>query len=164
MKTLRQRLLIAVGISAGLLASMNLFAQSPQPKQQAYTIDSQTEYATVVNSINDLAGKLYQAHQAFPNLTYAHIYDASGALMGFTVAGVPQSAKADEISGYLMELEVLGNAVQTMDDSFLPASKNMRLSSRVSKKKAIESMSIAENADIMHASGATSTRASSSYK
>ena len=80
--------------------------------------------------------------------------------MGFTVAGVPQSAKADEISGYLMELEVLGNAVQTMDDSFLPASKNMRLSSRVSKKKAIESMSIAENADIMHASGATSTRAS----
>ena len=63
MKTLRQRLLIAVGISAGLLASMNLFAQEAQPKQQAYTIDSQTEYVTVVNSINDLAGKLYQAHQ-----------------------------------------------------------------------------------------------------
>jgi hypothetical protein len=164
MKTLRQRLLIAVGISAGLLASMNLFAQEVKPRTQTYMIDSQAEYLTVVKSISDLAAKVYQAHQTYPGLTYAHVYDASGALMGFTVTGVPQSSTADEISGYLMELEALGNAVHTMDDSFLPESKNTRLTSRVSKRKAIESMSPAENTETMHASGATPAEAASSYK
>jgi len=165
MKTLRQRLLIAVGISAGLLASMNLFAQEVKPANpRAYTIDSQAEYLTVVKSINDLAGKLYQAHQTFPSLTYAHVYDGRGALMGFTVTGVPKSAIADEISGYLMDLETLGNAVYTMDETFLPESKNTRLTSRVSKKKAIESMSKAEDTDTMHASSASPAVATSSYK
>jgi hypothetical protein len=164
MKTLRQRLLIAVGISAGLLASMNLFAQEVKHVTPgAYTIDSQSEYLTVVKSIDDLAGKLYQAHQTYPGLTYAHVYDASGTLMGFTVTGVPKSSTADEISGYLMELEALGNAVHTMDESFLPNSKNNRLTSRVSKKKAIESMTQAENTDTMHASGAAPGQAASSY-
>jgi hypothetical protein len=56
--------------------------------------------------------------------------------MGFTVTGVSQSVEADKISGFLVELELLGKAVNTMDAAYLPESKNEKLSSRVSKKQA----------------------------
>jgi hypothetical protein len=160
--TLRQRLLIAVGISAGVLASMNLFAQEANTSAPKYTIHSQAEYVKVVGSINELASKLYTAHQNYPSLAYSHVYDGNGALMGFTVTGIPQSAVADEISGYLMELEALGNAVYNADEAFMPASKNNRLTSRVSKKKAMESVSSVETTDGLIAS--TPRDLTASYK
>jgi hypothetical protein len=51
---------------------------------------------------------------------------------------VPQSAEADKISVDLMQLELLGNAVNNMDEAYLPSS-NTKLTSRVSKKKAMQS-------------------------
>src|SRR5688572_10565552 len=160
--TLRQRLLIAVGISAGVLASMNLFAQEAKTPGPQCTIQSQAEYVKVIGSINELASKLYTAHQNYPSLAYSHVYDGNGALMGFTITGVPQSAVADEISGYLMELEALGNAVYNADDAFIPASKNNRLTSRVSKKKAMESTAPVETTDGLTAS--TPRDLTASYK
>lgn len=160
--TLRQRLLIAVGISAGVLASMNLFAQEAKTPVPQYSIQSQAEYVKVIGSINELASKLYTAHQDYPNLAYSHVYDGNGALMGFTITGVPQSAVADEISGYLMELEALGNAVYKADEAFMPASKSSRLTSRVSKKKAMESMAPVETTDGLTAS--TPRDLTTSYK
>src|SRR5688572_32983196 len=111
MKTsLRQSLLIAVGICAGILASFNLFAQTPTTP----TIKSQNEYQHAVASIQSLAGKMYDAHVKFPQLSYAHVYDNNGSLMGFTVTGVSHSAEANEISACLMQLEILGNAIGAM--------------------------------------------------
>ena len=153
--SLRQRLLIAVGIFAGLLASFNLFAQntSSQPvAAQQYVIHSQEEYTLAVESINELAVKLYYAHQKYPKLTYAQVYNSDGSLMGFTVAGVPQSAEADKISGFLVQLEILGSAVNTMDPAYLPESKNEKLTSRVSKKQATQSTVHEENDVVIHAS------------
>jgi hypothetical protein len=141
MKTsLRQSLLIAVGIFAGILASFNLFAQAPTKliANQQYAIDSQAEYEHVVQSIQSLAGKLYDAHVKYPQLSYTHVYNNNGALMGFTVTGVSHSAEANEISASLMKLELLGNAISTMDQSYLPKDDG-KLTSRISKKKAMQS-------------------------
>jgi hypothetical protein len=135
--SLRQKLLIAVGISAGLLASFNLFAQqTPAPQ---YTINSQTEYLQAVESIQELAATLYSAHANYPQLQYSHIYNSDGSLMGFNVTGVPQSTQADKISVCLMQLEALGNAVHNMDAAYLPET-NEKLSSRVSKKEATKTV------------------------
>ena len=135
--SIRQKLLIAVGISAGLLASFNLFAQNTPAKTHQVTITSQTEYTQVVESIQELASKLYEAHVKYPSLAYVHIYNSDGSLMGFNVTGVPQSAEADKISICLMQLELMGNAVNKMDQAYLP-SANTKLTSRVSKKKAMQ--------------------------
>lgn len=134
--SIRQKLLIAVGISAGLLASFDMFAQNAPAK--THTITSQTEYAQVVESVEELASKLYEAHMKYPSLTYTHIYNSDGTLMGFNVTGVPQSAEADRISVCLVQLELLGNAVNNVDQAYLPSS-NTKLTSRVSKKRAIQS-------------------------
>jgi hypothetical protein len=136
--SIRQKLLIAVGISASLLASFNLFAQNTPSTTQQYTITSQTEYAQVVESVEELASKLYEAHVKYPALSYTHIYNGDGSLMGFSVTGVPQSAEADKISVCLMQLELLGNAVNEMDQAYIPSS-DTKLTSRVSKKKALQS-------------------------
>lgn len=140
MKTLRQSLLIAVGIFAGILASFNLFAQAPTTfvSNQQYTINSQAEYQSVIQSIQSLSGKIYDAHVKYPNLSYSHVYDNHGSLMGFTITGVSHSSAANEISACLMQLEVLGNAVSMMDQAYLPKDDS-KLSSRVSKKKAMQS-------------------------
>jgi hypothetical protein len=152
--SLRQRLLIAVGIFAGLLASFNLLAQntsSPAGITQ-YVIHSEEEYTLAVESINELAVKLYYAHQKYPKLSYAQVYNSDGSLMGFTVTGVPQSVEADKISGFLVQLEVLGSAVNTMDPAYLPESKNEKLTSRVSKKQATQSTVQEEPEIVIHAS------------
>jgi hypothetical protein len=133
--SIRQKLLIAVGISAGLLASFNLFAQNTPTTQ--YTITSQAEYSQVVESIQELATTLYEAHIKYPALSYSHIYNNDGSLLGFSVTGVAQSAEADRISLCLMQLELLGNAVSKMDQAYLPASDG-KLTSRVAKKKATQ--------------------------
>jgi hypothetical protein len=136
MKTsFRQRVLIAVGISVGLLASFNLFGQT---SATTYKIKSQSDYLVAVNSIHTLAGKLYEAHVKYPSLSYNHVYNQDGSLMGFAVTGVSQSVEADQISSSLMELEMLGNAINNMDLAYLPLDSNEKLSSRISKKKAMQ--------------------------
>jgi hypothetical protein len=137
--TLRQKLLIAVGIFAGLLASMNLFAQAPaQQHQSQFVITSQADYVGAIESIEVLAVTLQNAHASYPQLAYTHIYNMDGSLMGFNVTGVPEAAQADKISVCLMQLEKLGAAVSNMDIAFLPDSKDSKLSSRVSKKEALK--------------------------
>ena len=138
--SIRQKLLIVVGIFAGLLASFNLFAQDTPSKTHQYTITSQAEYAQVAESIEGLASKLFEAHVKYPSLAYTHIYNNSGSLIGFNVTGVPQSAEADKISVCLMQLELLGDAVNQMDLTYLPSS-NTKLTSRVNKKKALQNTS-----------------------
>ncbi len=135
MKTsFRQRVLIAVGISVGLLATLNLFGQSTS---NPYTVKSQSDYLVAVNSIQSLAGTLYDAHVKYPALAYTHVYNQDGSLMGFAVTGVSKSSEADKISSSLMELEMLGNAINSMDLAYLP-SDDGKLTSRVSKKRAMQ--------------------------
>lgn len=165
--SIRQKFLIAVGISAGLLASMNLWAQDAKTSnllEQQYTIQSQADYLTTVKLIDELASRLNDAHQKYPQLAYSHVYDSKGQLMGFTVTGVPRSAIADEISIRLMELEALGNAVNKMDYAYLPDTKNEKLTSRVSRKKAKESLNEEKTVDpTLHASGSNSIDLSATY-
>lgn len=153
--SLRQKFLIAVGLSAGLLASFNMFAQAPATPVSQYTISSQQQYQATVASIQQLATQLYQAHVKYPELAYSHVYDANGTIMGFNVTGVRHSSEADAISFCLMELELLGDAVNKMDYAYLTESKNEKLSSRVSKKKAMNSDPTANvSDDVVLASGA----------
>ncbi len=155
MKTsLRQTLLVAVGIFAGLLASFNMFAQDAKTNPSVnplYSINSQGDYLKTVNSINELANTLYNAHQKFPQLMYSHVYGSQGELIGFAVTGVPYSKIADEISSNLMKLEALGNAIQKMDYAYVPNS-NERLTSRVSKKQASQAFVQEDSQNTTHAS------------
>lgn len=138
MKTsFRQRVLIAVGISVGLLASLNLFGQNTA---NTFTINSQSDYKVAVNSIHTIAGELYDAHVKYPSLAYTHVYNQDGSLMGFTVTGVSRSSEADKISSNLMELEMLGNAINNMDLAYLPLDSDEKLTSRISKKKAMQNI------------------------
>lgn len=143
----RQRVLIAVGISAGILASFNLFAQNTTSQNSAarYSIHSQAEYQMAVESIQELANTLYNAHVKYPALAYSHVYNNDGSLMGFTITGVSQSKDADKISSSLMQLEMLGTAVNTMDLAYLPDS-NDKLASRIGKKRAMQNLAEEETA------------------
>ena len=136
--TLRHRLIIALGISVGILLSFNLFGQNTPSGNELYRINSQGEYLQTVESIQELAAKLYDAHLKYPQLSYTHVYSGNGSLMGFSVTGVPQSSEADKISTCLMQLELLGSAISQMDQAYLPAAKNEKLNSRVSKKEAMK--------------------------
>jgi hypothetical protein len=136
--TLRHRLIIALGISVGLLLSFNLFGQNSPNSNELYRINSQVEYLQTVESIDELAAKLYDAHLKYPKLAYTHVYSSNGSLMGFSVTGVPQSGEADKISVCLMQLELLGSAISQMDQAYLPATKNEKLNSRISKKEAMK--------------------------
>jgi hypothetical protein len=165
MKTsLRQTLLIAVGIFACLLASFNMFAQEAKGNavNPLYSINSQGDYLKTVNSINELASKLYDAHQKFPQLMYSHVYGSKGELIGFTVTGVPYSSIADEISANLMKLETLGNAIHKMDYAYVPESEE-KLTSRISKKQALKSMIDSDN-HINHFSSSNSDDVTSSLE
>ncbi len=158
--TLRQKFLIAVGIFAGLLASMNLFAQAPvqQPAAQ-FIISSEADYISAVESIESIATTLQNAYAAYPNLAYTNIYDADGSLMGVNVTGVPSSAQADKIAANLMQLEILGAAVNNMDVAYLPANDS-KLSSKVSKKEASETAVPAEQATAFKSTNSTELLAS----
>jgi hypothetical protein len=86
---------------------------------------------------------------------YSQVYNVDGSIMGFTVTGVPKSVEADKIAGYLLQLELLGNAVNRMDDAFVPESKNEKLSSRVSKKQATKGSAGKDAQEVvLHASSA----------
>jgi hypothetical protein len=144
--TLRHRIIIVLGISVGILLSFNLFGQNTSNGNDLYSISSQVEYLQTVESIDELAAKLHDAHLKYPQLAYTHVYSGNGSLMGFSVTGVPQSSEADKISVCLMQLELLGSAISQMDQAYLPETKNDKLNSRVSKKEAMKN-TVAEEHD-----------------
>ena len=101
---------------------------------ESYSINSTEDYMNVEQNINSLSLKIKEAYAKYPNLNYTPSYN-NGEIAGFIITGVPSSAVADELSFYLMQIEVLSTVAMNVDEAYLPVVKNSKLS-RVSRKDA----------------------------
>ena len=136
-----KNLLLAVAFSVAIISGFTAHAQYPAVSALLsnnamghYSINSTEDYLYVEQSINTLAAKIRDAYQKYPNVNYSPVYD-NGEIIAFMINGVSKSSAADELSSNLMQLEVLGNAVRTMDVSYVPYASSKKLS-RVSRKEA----------------------------
>ena len=141
---------------------MNLFAQAPVQQSAAsqFVISSESDYASAVESIEAIATALQSAYVTYPQLAYTNIYNADGSLMGVHVTGVPNDVQADKIAANLMQLEILGAAVNNMDVAYLPAAKDSKLSSKVSKKVASKTEALEEQTTAFNNTNSTELLAS----
>lgn len=97
-----------------------------------YLITSTEDYLQLESSIKSVADKLHDAYQKYPNLSYEASYNGD-QIIGFVVNGVKNSEDGNEIAYYLMQLELMGKVVETIDEKYLPSDS---ASSRVSKRDA----------------------------
>jgi hypothetical protein len=106
-------LVFSVFIMQGLISS----AQS----SSVATINSKDDYVHIKASINIVSQKLYHYAQQYPGYTFTPEYSESGKILKVTVAGVSDKETASQISTYLLELEILGEMIRTMNGAHLPA-------------------------------------------
>jgi hypothetical protein len=141
MKTLSRNFLPALILAAFIGTSFNAMAQYPAASAvlvnhdlTKYSIKSTEDYLRIERQITTLGESLGDALKKYPNLNYMPVYNED-QIVGFIINGVNNSAAADTISYNLMQLEVLYDAVRSMDVSLLPSTKDAK-TSRVSKKVA----------------------------
>lgn len=141
MKTLNKNFLAALMLAAFIGTSFNAMAQYPAASAvlvnhdlTKYTISSTEDYLRIEGEIKALGETLRDALKKYPNLSYMPVYNEE-QIVAFMINGVNNSAAADAISNNLMQLEILSDAVMSMDESLLPSSKEAK-SSRISKKVA----------------------------
>jgi hypothetical protein len=101
-------------------------------------IKSTTDYRIVQDSIEVLAYELYTVYQQYPETRYKHQFDAQGRLTGISVTGIRDKATAGRVSSYIMKLEVLGEAIRTMDRAYLPDSDMPANFGRLSQKETLQ--------------------------
>ena len=135
-----KNLLVAIAFGAAILSGLTVQAQYPTASlllsnsMELHSINSTEDFLYIEQSIITLGAKLRDAHQKYPHLKYAPAYH-EGEIIAFMITGVPETSVADQLSSDLVQLEVLGNTVRTMNEAYLPHIKNNRLY-RVSKKDA----------------------------
>ena len=141
MKILHKNLLSGLVFAALVGASFNALAQYPAASAvlvnhdiTKYSINSTEDYVRIEGQINALGESLRDAHKKYPNMNYMPVYNED-QIVAFMINGVNNNAAADAISNNLMQLEILSDAVRSMDISLLPTAKDAK-SSRVSKKVA----------------------------
>jgi hypothetical protein len=141
MKTLDRNFFAALILAAFIGTSFNAVAQYPAASAvlvnndiTKYSINSTEDYLRVERQITALGESLGEAFKKYPNLNYMPVYNED-QIIAFMINGVNNSAAADAISNNLMQLEILSDAVMSMDESLLPSTKDIKLS-RVSKKVA----------------------------
>jgi hypothetical protein len=99
-----------------------------------YSINSTEDYIRIEDQITTLGESLRDAYNKHPNVSYMPVYNGE-QIVAFMINGVKGSEDADQISHNLMQLEILADAVKSMDESHLPTIKDTNLS-RVSRKVA----------------------------
>ena len=99
-----------------------------------YSINSTEDYIRIEDQITTLGESLRVAYKKHPNLSYMPVYNGE-QIVAFMINGVKESEDADQISNNLMQLEILADAVKSMDESYLPTIKDTKLS-KVSRKVA----------------------------
>jgi hypothetical protein len=100
-------------------------------------IKSEADYRIVQDSIEVLAYELYTVYQQYPKIRYKHQFDAQGKLTGVSVTGIRDKETAGKVSSHLMKLEVLGEAIRTMDRAYLPGSTMPASFGKLSQKETL---------------------------
>lgn len=141
MKIIHKNLLASLVLIAAALSSFSAKAQYPAASVllvnhdlTQYAINSTEDYVRIETQINALGVNLRDAYKKYPNLSYMPVYNED-QIVAFMINGVSDSDVADQISNNLMQLEILAGVIKTMDLSYLPTTKDTKLS-RVSKKDA----------------------------
>lgn len=136
----RKNVLAAIAITVLILTGSNAFSQVIPASSVVFTshsideylITSTEDYVQLENSIKSVADKLHDAYQKYPNLSYEASYNGD-QIIGFVVNGVKNREDGNEIAYYLMQLELMGKVVETIDEKYLPFDS---ATSRVSKRDA----------------------------
>ena len=141
MKTLGKNFLAVLILATFIGISFNAMAQYPTASAvlvnhdlTKYTINSTEDYIRIEGEITALGKSLRDALTKYPNLNYMPVYNED-QIVAFMINGVSNNAAADAISNNLMQLEILADAVMSMDESLLPTAKEIKRS-RISKKVA----------------------------
>ena len=123
------------------VASLDVLAQYPAASAvlvnhdiTKYSVNSTEDYIRIETEISALGKSLRDAHAKYPNLSYMPVYNEH-EIIAFMINGVNDNSAANQISNSLMQLEILAEAIKSMDESFLPSAKDTKLS-KVSKKVA----------------------------
>lgn len=140
MKNLHKNLLLVIVLGTCVAGSFNAMAQYPAASVLVnsditkYSINSTEDYVRIEGQLTSIGESLRAAHAKYPNLSYLPVYNDE-QIVAFMINGVNNNEAADQISNNLMQLEILSEAIKSMDISFLPSTKDSKLS-RVSKKVA----------------------------
>jgi len=137
---LEKLMLIGFGIivmSFGIMSntqaqsSLDPVGMSPRP------IQSKEDYVVVENLIDDLAVKLYNINQMYPDFSYQHRYNTKLNRVTVSISGIDDQELVDEISLYLIKLEKLGESVRDMDPDHLPDTA-MKESDRMNEEETLQ--------------------------
>jgi hypothetical protein len=60
-------------------------------------------------------------YSEYPDFTYVHHVDEQGKIAAISVMGIRDTELAVAAANYLMSIEILGEALNTMDKSLIPA-------------------------------------------
>ncbi len=141
MKNLHKNFFTALVIATLIGGSLDAIAQFPAASVllvnhdlTKYSINSTEDYIRIEDQITTLGESLRDAYKKHPNLSYMPVYNGE-QIVAFMINGVKESEDADQISNNLMQLEILADAVKSMDESLLPTIKDTKLS-KVSRKVA----------------------------
>ena len=85
-----------------------------------FTIQSNEDYRNAKDSIERVAYTLSTFYQTYPNFKYVHQQDDAGRVSGVLVMGINDTEVATTAARHIMTLELLGEAINTMDRAFLP--------------------------------------------
>lgn len=117
--------------SAHAQSSLDPVGMSPKP------IQSKQDYVVVENLIDDLADKLYNINQMYPDFSYQHKYNPTLRRITVSISGIEDQALVDEISLYLIKLEKLGESVRDMNPDHLPDTE-MKESDRMNEEQTLQ--------------------------
>ena len=139
MKNFHKNLLTALAFGIAITTGFDARAQYPAASVllannnlNTYNIKSTDDYYRIEGQIKGLGEMLSEANKLYPNLKSTPVYNED-EIVAFIITGVTNTKDADKISNSLMQLEILANAIRTMDENYLPSVKASKLS-RVSRK------------------------------
>lgn len=140
MKIVVFKIVAAIAITVLLLTCNSAFSQVLPASSvvftshsiEEYSITSTEDYLQLESSIQAAADKLHDAYQKYPHLSYEPSYNGD-QIIGFVVNGVKNREDGNEIAYYLMQLELMGQVVETIDEKYLPFDS---ASTRISKREA----------------------------
>lgn len=132
-KQIRKTLLLVsacLGIVIGAEAQITC-SRSSIPGE--YVINTTSDYKKAQDSVQILAYGLFKLYELYPSFGYVHHVDEHGKIAAVSVIGIRDAARAEMAAQNLMSMEILGDAINKMDKSLLPAATSDTHEKRMSQ-------------------------------
>jgi hypothetical protein len=103
-----------------------------------FDIHSTADYTKAQDSVQVLAYSLYTLYQQYPEFTYVHHVDEQGKIAAISVVGIPDTDHAVAAASRLMSLEILGEAIRTMDPAVLPKTNSATREKKMNEQETLK--------------------------